>query len=100
MELVILTVGGFLWYIAKTLEPKSAQQLYWEKEVEGLKQLEARILDFQEQLEEMCYDPCHICGKVSKFASKCSKSHLEDVKKSKVQKNLEAFKAQENWIWS
>lgn len=95
MELVILVVGVFLWYIAKTLEPASPQALALQKEIEDWERLQAQLNTFQIKLDQMCYDNCSICGKWVEFASKCEKSHLEDIEKAKRSEGLKAFKIQE-----
>lgn len=99
MELVLLVIGGFTYYIFKSIEPPSPQALAYIREVEGLAELSAKAEAFQVQLEALQYDDCSICGRRSISASKCEKSHLEDMEKAKRSAGLQAFKAQENWVY-
>ena len=99
MELVLLVIGGFTYYIFKSIEPPSPQTLAYIREVKGLAELSAKAEAFQVQLEALQYDDCSICGRRSVSASKCEKSHLQDVKQARVREGLQAFKAQENWVY-
>ena len=95
MELVILVVGGFVYYLFKTMEPMSARQAAAIAEAEGFKELSVKAKAFDAYLEEMCYDNCTICGKRSKFSSRCEQKHLKEEESARREEAMAAFRRQQ-----
>lgn len=76
LALLGLVVGGFTWHIIGPDSPEKLKALAARAELAGLNDLEARAILFRDELDQMCFDNCSICGKRSQFASKCEKSHV------------------------